>query len=596
MAPLSVLSVSRWHLPCSGILETRSSHMNKYWSGDRLGTLVALDTETEMISHPSMTPRLVLGSASNGESTVLLKNNQVADFLEVHKDSAFIMQNAPFDLAVISKYLGHRHIYELAENDRLWDTKIMYQLIKLAKTGISPQKSNLQLIASEYLGEDIDKDTAVRCNFGQFLQEGGSVNYDAIGDEFLAYAAKDATVTFQVFKKLHAEMLDLESRHSVQGTGLSHKIQLLGAIALDDIQKNGIGFDLKAKELRVASIEAEIAAHRERLASYGWVRGKKGIKKIFEAIVTDLGLSLPRTKTGQISSAADDLAPYVSTSPFVESYVKFHELEKLSTFIREIGTDRIYPKYNLLMNTGRTSSFGPNIQQLPRGGGIRESFIPKEGHVFLDIDYSALELCTLAQHLFREFEDNSMREDINAGKDLHRSTAADIFQVSEEIVSKDERQFTKIANFGFPANMSPATFVEYAKGYGKQTTEEEAADLKRKWARTKPGIRRFWQVGNNTTNVLVTGRIRSKCSYTALLNTYFQGLAADGAKLALYLLWKAGFKTVAFIHDQVLLEVPAVEAERLLPEAQSLMAKGMKFVCPDVLITTEGKVTTCFTK
>lgn len=570
--------------------------MFKWWNGERMLSSIALDTETEYITHASQTPRLVISSAHDGKDTYLIKNESIADFLGINSQSVFIMHNAPFDLAVIAKHLNNKAIYNYAEEDKLWDTRIMYQLLKLAETGISPQKNSLALVAKELLGIDIDKDASIRCNFGEFIQNDGKVSYSAISQPFLNYAAKDAIVTYELWTDLYTKLKWTERDLKVEGTGLSHKIQLLGAVALDDINKNGIGFNLAAKELRLEALQAEISEHKLCLANRGWERGKKGIKKIFAEIAKAEGLDLPLTESGQVSSSADTLAEYIDKSPFIHSYVKFHELEKLGTFVREIETDRLHPKYNLLMNTGRTSSFGPNIQQLPRSGGVRELFIPSEGHLFLDIDYSALELCTLAQHLYREFGDTEMMKAINAGKDLHKVTAAKINNIPEEEVTKEQRQFAKIANFGFPANMSPGTFVDYCKGYGVKMTEGQAMDLKHAWAATIPSIKRFWQVGSNTTNILVTGRVRSKCTYTAYLNTFFQGLAADGAKLALYLLWKEGFKTVAFVHDQVLIEVPEAQAAELLPKAESLLIKGMQFVVPDVKISVEGKITDKFTK
>jgi DNA polymerase I-like protein with 3'-5' exonuclease and polymerase domains len=569
----------------------------KWWNGERMGTSFALDTETEMISHASMTPRLVISTASDGQSAYLIKNEDLLSFLTFNVHATLIMHNAVFDLAVISKYLNSKTIYLRAEDDQLWDTRIMYQLIKLAESGISPQKNSLALVSKEYLGIELDKDAAVRCNFGQFLNCHGRVDYDKIPTEFLEYALKDAEITFKLWKEeLYPRLCFLEKDHGVEGTGLSHKIQLLGAIALDDIQKNGIGFNLAGKETRLAALEQELKEHKDRLAAHGWERGKKGIKKIFTEITEGLGINLPKTASGQTATDADTLAEYVEKHPFIESYVKFHELEKLGTFIREIETDRLHPRYNLLMNTGRTSSFGPNIQQLPRSGGVRELFIPSEGNVFLDIDYAALELCTLAQHLYREFHDTAMMDAINAGKDLHKVTASQIYGIEETAVDKGQRQFAKIANFGYPANMSPDTFVDYCKGYGVKVTSHEATDLKKLWASTIPSIKRFWNVGSKDTNVLVTGRVRAKCSYTAYLNTFFQGLAADGAKLAMYLLWKEGFKIVAFVHDQVLIEVPESKAEELLPIAEGLLIRGMSFVVPDVKISVEGKITKTFSK
>jgi hypothetical protein len=85
----------------------------------------------------------------------------------------------------------------------------------------------------------------------------------------------------------------------------------------------------------------------------------------------------------------------------------------------------------------------------------------------------------------------------------------------------------------------------------------------------------------------LTGRLRAKASYTARHNTVFQGLAADGAKLALWKLWRAGYRIVNFIHDQVLIEIPACQPQQRMQHAQTirrLMIEGMREVVPDVRI------------
>lgn len=565
-----------------------------YWKDEILQSPIAIDTETEMITHPGMTPRLVISSVSDGQRSFVIKNQDLESFLTNNAHATFIMHNAPFDVSVIQKFLKWNIFEKDIENDTLFDTQIMYQLVHLAEKGIVDYKTGLAKLSELYLNKKLNKDESIRLNFGSFIKENGNVDYNSIPLENLNYAIEDALSTRQLYDILSNDIKQLEHKYNVHDTLLSHKIQLLGAIALDQISKNGIGFNLAGKTALLDSFEKEILTHRSTLSQYGFERGVKGSKKVFEDVVNSFGLILPRTATGKMSSAADDLKPHMNNE-FINAYVKFHEIEKLASFVKDINEDRIHPRYKLLMNTGRTSSFGPNIQQLPRAGGIREMFIPVPGHVFLDIDYNFLELCTLAQTTYNMYGHSEMMDQINQGKDLHIYAASRIYGVNEFEVTKGQRQLAKILNFGLGANMSGKTFVEYSSGYGVTISEEEASLLKREWTTIFPEMRRFWNQ-RDTTNVLRTGRVRKDCTYTAMLNTYFQGLAADGAKISLYLLWKAGFKTVAFIHDQVLIEVPENEAEKALQTAQELMIQGMKIVCPNVKIAVEGKITTCFSK
>lgn len=120
----------------------------------------------------------------------------------------------------------------------------------------------------------------------------------------------------------------------------------------------------------------------------------------------------------------------------------------------------LHPTFDVLKTTGRTSAFG-NIssQNLPRDERLRSLFVPSPGHVFLDADYSAVEMATLAQATLAQFGGQStMAEAINAGIDLHRLIASRMTGKPEDQITKDERQKAKAVNFGFPGGMGIKTF------------------------------------------------------------------------------------------------------------------------------------------
>ena len=98
--------------------------------------------------------------------------------------------------------------------------------------------------------------------------------------------------------------------------------------------------------------------------------------------------------------------------------------EKATTFVRDVHVDRLHPRYNSLVNTGRTSCSSPNFQQLPRIGGIREMFRARDGHTLVITDYSAIELATLSQVSLNMFGESIMGDKINEGHDLHKYYAS----------------------------------------------------------------------------------------------------------------------------------------------------------------------------
>jgi len=340
--------------------------------------------------------------------------------------------------------------------------------------------------------------------------------------------------------------------------------------------------------------------------------------------------------------------------------------------LREAGR-HIFPRYNLLVRTGRTSCSKPNIQNLPRKGGVRECLIPSPGHVLIACDYSTLELCTLGQICFDRYGQSHMRDLINQGVDLHRHVAAMILGKPESEVTKEDRQKAKAVNFALPGGMGTNGLGGYAaSAYGVHLTVAEAESWRAKWMSLFPEMEAYLAQGNTleqlgaeldlesfpggqvgpetaaaivmrvaggkfetsmgrefsaeeidwawdqidrgpasrykitreavethqgsrrlqrlivpgTTVSIPTGRVKSDCRYNQEKNWPFQGLASDGAKLALYELNRAGYRVVAFIHDEVLVEVPERDDYREpAQDISRIMVAAMQQVCPDVKIT-----------
>jgi len=147
----------------------------------------------------------------------------------------------------------------------------------------------------------------------------------------------------------------------------------------------------------------------------------------------------------------------------------------------------------------------------------------------------------------------------------------------------------------FPGGLGAKSFVPYAKGYGVTVTEREAQKLRSVWMDAFPEMEHhlnpdpmLMDDGSEMyKSTLLTGRVRAGCTLMACMNTEFQGLTSDGAKLALWEVFKRNYKTVVFIHDELIIELP--DDEYLTPRVahiQELMASAMKQVIPDVRVGT----------
>jgi DNA polymerase I-like protein with 3'-5' exonuclease and polymerase domains len=578
-----------------------------------------------MVNKWTETPRISTFQAYGGGSIAYyIRTNEIQQFLDLHQDSILLAQNMPFDVDVIHRKLENKCLYNWYDKNLVRDTQVLYKLLHLATAGSVPFKTNLAYLSEKFLNVELDKDIDVRGGFGQFIDK----PIESIPEKYLIYGIRDVIATFQV----HDILLEHIERHDRYNTLLSQDIQVKGDLALNAIYKNGIGFDLPMRDKWLQIKDLELIELSTRLSDWGLIRGVAGYKSTYKHIIENLlQLQIPyrykklhcikhkdtwvyaesgmievnkrtiKVEEGQtchgepsISSQREDLLPYISYS-FINDYLEFQSIEKATSFVRDIATSRVHPRYNLMVNTGRTSCSKPNFQQLPKMGGIREMFKAKEGNTFIITDYSAVELATLSQVLYNQFGESVMRDKINEGHDLHKYYASVMNSIPISMVNKQQRQEAKAANFGFPGGLGAKTFIQFSKTYGLDITEGEARAMKQTWFDAYPETRDYMQdeLGHVFT---LTGRKRGRTTYCAEKNTPFQGLAADGAKIALYNLVKEGFRVVGFVHDEIICEVANSECAHRLKQQEKIMIESMQQVCPDVLIGVESAISEFYTK
>jgi DNA polymerase I-like protein with 3'-5' exonuclease and polymerase domains len=685
----------------------------------------AFDCETTLIDQerPWITPAFVLAAAFDSHHGYFITCDRLAAFFDAHRNRLVAMHNAAFDLAVINGVAPQLDIYGWVEGNLVYDTQIGHRLYTLATHGHTASgdgESTLERCGQLYGGIELPKDVldssgnVVRLSYGKWLGR-RPVEIEPV---YLEYLAKDVIATFTVCVQLRRRTRQLlENSSDVWGFVspawlaqqqtkfglLTHNIQLKGSIALGQITANGLHLDADRREELVANLQEVLKWQRKDLARYGYLPGNKGSNKALQSIFCHMqreqpALYFPKTETGQFCTSYDALFELANTLPFVKLLLEHRETEKLlNSFLGKMARPVLHPSFNVLARTGRTTSFGEiNAQNLPRDDGVRACFVPSPGHVFIDADYSIVELRTLSQSCVGQFGlESQMAAALNARKDPHTIVAAAVTGKAESAVTKAERQQAKPINFGKPGGMSNATLQRYAKAtYGVELSHEQVQALSDAWFDLFPEMEAFLENGGNvcldvaklldltlashfaytgserflthrhcqcrpddpnpvlggmclkalkqanpTTAAgrpygdadieyfftqlaakiellpqrfhraarertpspqlqravlglagrasvfTLTGRLRANASYCARHNTVFQGLAADGAKLAMWALWRAGYRIVNFIHDEFLIEVPAgsdlkSHAERI----RQIMIDGMRRVVPDVLI------------
>jgi hypothetical protein len=321
-------------------------------------------------------------------------------------------------------------------------------------------------------------------------------------------------------------------------------------------------------------------------------------------------------------------------------YTSFDKLKTTHLPVLYSGVD--YPvcgRFQTIVGNGRSSMFSPNLQSLPRGGvktvlarlqaRVRKCFVPRPGFVFCSVDFDTLELRTLAQVCLWLLGHSKLADALNAGMDPHLLMAAEQFLhiTYEEAVARKKagdkevialRQFCKPINFGAAGALGAQSYVDYAKSYGIYVTLEEARDALQKfrlqWPEMVPYFKRVASMmrgidddGNEIGDVeqFVSGRIRGRVRYTAVANGWWSGLAADGAKAALYEVCREcylqggrmyGARPGGFIHDEILTELPEDVAHEYAHVQRDIMVEVMQAHVPDVKIHASPVLMRCWQK
>jgi DNA polymerase I-like protein with 3'-5' exonuclease and polymerase domains len=603
---------------------------------------VAFDTETYRIVLGRLAPPPVVltYATSNGTERAVTPDEGARLLRSWCEDPNTIIvgHNVAFDMGVMLGAYPElvEPIFEAYAAGRVRDTSIREKLIRLASGEMSSDfgagrkmtSFSMEAIFKVRFNEDLSAlkqgDGAWRLNYHRL----DGVPLEAWPKEALDYAMGDATRTLRLF---HAQGED-DSLVVDQATGAvtNEQEQVAAAIALHLAGVWGIRTDPHAVAELARRLDEEAVAHERAMREAGVLRadGTKDLKRVKALVEECLGDNAPRTEKGAISTDRECLMR--TGHPALKAVAELGAIDKLrKTYVPMLlqGTEvPINPAWNVLVESGRTSAREPNLQNLPRKGGVRECFVPRKGRIFASADYSTLELCTLAQVCLDLFGHSAMAEALHAGRDLHLQMAASILGVDyDEVLArhkakdpqvKEMRQLAKAANFGYPGGLGAASFQTYAAAtYNVTVSEDESRQLKAQWLEAWPEMRAFFdhvggQLQMRDAFDLVqprSGRIRGQVGYCDGCNSHFQGLAADGAKAAMFLLqqecytgkselWKGegasplyGCRMVAFIHDEFVLEVPEALplAQAAVARLVEVMVEGMALYVPDVPIKAE---------
>ena len=425
------------------------------------------------------------------------------------------------------------------------------------------------------------------------------------------YAAEDADITLRLHQVLWPKIRKQERLHE-----LFRDLEMPLVPVLSKIERTGVKVDARLLAQQSAEIFDRLAELQQQAYEEAGQPFNLGSPKQLQAILFDK-LQLPvisKTKTGQPSTDESVLHELAHDHALPHLLLEHRALSKLrSTYLDALplcidaDSGRVHTSYHqAVASTGRLSSSDPNLQNIPvrraEGRRVRQAFIAEHGCCLLSADYSQIELRIMA-HLSA---DAGLLAAFRAGEDVHRATAAEVFGVSVDEVSADQRRNAKAINFGLIYGMS-------AFGLGRQLGigRSEAQRYVERYFERYPGVKEYMdrtRVQAHETGFVETvfgrrlylpeinasnGQRRQAAERTAI-NAPMQGTAADIIKRAMLAVndWlqeaDLDAKVIMQVHDELVLEVTAEDVEEVRVEVARIMSAAAKLDVALVVDTGVG--------
>lgn len=422
------------------------------------------------------------------------------------------------------------------------------------------------------------------------------------------YAAEDADITLRLYEKLLPELKGIGKLSELADKMEWPLIEVLGDMEFSGVKLNSKFLNELSKNYETSIVRLQksiwdIAGKEFNISSPAQLQ-----VVLFEKLKID-SAGLKKTKTG-ISTAASELEKLRGKHKIVDMMFEYRELTKLkSTYVDALPLlvkqdGRIHTNYNqTIAQTGRLSSTNPNLQNIPvrteTGKEIRKAFIADDGNVLISADYSQIEL-RLAAALA---DDKPMIDAFKSGVDIHTLTAAEMFSVKPEKVTKDQRYAAKTINFGVlygmnPHGLSVATGFDYDKArefidryFGLRKGVADYITKIKKMAHDLGYTETIFGRRRPCPDVRSSNFAIRAAAERAAVNMPLQGTAADMMKLAMIAIHKKlpeNSILILQIHDELIVECPAKSAPQVTKIMKQEMENVYKFQVPIEVEVRQG--------
>ena len=499
-----------------------------------------------------------------------------------------IGHNLKFDLSVLAEQA-------IEIKGLCYDTLLAHSLID------PEQRHNLDALSEAFLNYSPIRFSELVSD----VKKGQTVDYSDVDPQALAnYAIEDADVTLQLWH-LFRKKLETTGQHTV-----FYEIETPLLPVLVTMEREGILVDKATLTEIGRSMDDQIVQLSDSIqATAGREFNLNSPKQLGEVLFDELKLAErpKKTRTGQYATNEQVLVSLASKHPIVADILEYRQLTKLkSTYIDALphtidpASGRVHTHYGQVQTTtGRLSSNNPNLQNIPirseRGREIRKAFVPRPGWKLLSADYSQIELRILAALT----GDEGLLTAFKEGRDIHAATAAKIFDVPLDAVTREQRSTAKMVNFGIPYGIS-AFGLAQRLGTISRTEAQAIIDS---YFKQFPGIPLYMnqmQESARTNGYVetITGRrrylpdinssnatIRSAAERNAI-NMPIQGTAADMIKIAMVKIQqslveqKLKTKMLLQVHDELVFDLAPDEESTVRSLVDDGMKNALQLKCP----------------
>nr|MBF0684198.1 DNA polymerase I [Pseudomonas sp.] len=416
------------------------------------------------------------------------------------------------------------------------------------------------------------------------------------------YAAEDADFTLQLHRVLYPQV------QADERLLRTYQLEIPVSRVLAVIERNGVRIDAAELNRQSQALgRTMLTLEQKAYELAGQPFNLNSPKQLGEILFGRMGLPVVRkTASGAPSTDEEVLSRLAQDYPLPKVLLEYRGLAKLkSTYTDKLprmvdtSTGRVHTSYaQAAVITGRLASSDPNLQNIPvrtaEGRRVREAFVAGEGRHIVSADYSQIELRVMA-HVA---DDESLQAAFKRGDDIHRATAAEVFGVAADAVSSDQRRAAKAINFGLIYGMSA-----FGLAANLGITREAAQVYMNRYFARYPGVARYMEETRQSARdkgyvETVFGRRlwlpeirggsgpRRAAAERAAINAPMQGTAADLIKLAMVAVqeWLESEKLesllVMQVHDELVLEVPETELERVRESLPGLMCNVAQLKVP----------------